>query len=1700
MNNLRVLKISVSLFAVLLLSSLIGCQKFLKQQQRAEQPADEEKVSPLTKVEKVFALAKGFANGSKTIADLKSEFDTLTAEELNELAEKQDGAHRFVNLMAMGSASSDSIGVIQKTLNAPAPSTTGKDKILGKSLVKELLSSRRPSGEVNAERINLLGVILERFPEQINNLKKTDGAFDVKSFNEVIASLDSAQVEPIVAALNNDNFNEWFTWATDVKNKAEAQPAFKMLYSKAPAEQARLRDKLLEHNSSDPDPVKRKAMIEAMIDEADAWGILASLDSDLFTLISTNAGSTFNGPLLYVLTMRAIRENSLPGAMPQNAFDDLRDYASKIKAAINDPAKYSNLATIDLWGSTPKKTILDALKDALAPAYKNYANYYLDLAEPKDVFAAARAPLNIVSNEILKDLYDKVIGADASKANLLSQETVPAGSPDAGLRFIDLLIKRSIDAAGDSFDILNKYLNSINVAAGGGALGLAAEKAQLDDGAGHVPVKVLLRVPPRPNDDPMQKAKVVKRLLQNDDGATLAKLSPPEFKAYIESIYAKSGPGGTGAQEFKEMYNKPGLAAKREVMRNALFQRAAASATSLRTFIDQIVDPLDPWGLRAGLLVDDYELAPPGPGKKGPLLYVLALRAIAQPAAQLDDALKEYRGFSEGIRDVLGNGPFKTQATVTKFGLVPKKSILERLQEALLPKNRDNFAPYYLTLGSTEDIYRASLKPENIVSNLILKEIYDLIIGNSEVAAAKLAQEHTPGQVKFIHRLAERSADATGNSFYMLNRFLTGNYQNGETIALGTGPGAERALIDDATGGKKPLKLLLERRALNAPPHDSAQKILKLTRMLSHVTSANLPNALAGITTVELGDLSPLLLSHPAVFKKIYAFYAPNSNEAKALRNGLLAEAYKSPDATVKLIKDIMNPADIYGLYAGRITDSYKLDRKPPGGGGLPHEGTLLYVLTKGAIDENALGNSKAFYRLKDFAQAMKDNWGASIPTYNDYFSVNIEPGKGVTIKQDLENNLPAQDKPLAAAYLGSAKPQDIIDATEKSPALVSNDQLKSLYNLIIGVDPANAAVLGALKGTITNKSFIELLLERPVDTQGRSYVMLDAFLDGIYWAAEKVNPGTGGQAELAQLKKNHVVNRFPFKILTDPTRVGDDAIQKSNILIRMLNHEDGSTLDKLNAADLESLRFFAAGSAGAQAFNMLYRALKKLDLTKPLLDQDKRLKVMRSTLLKEVYNSIPNVLRFVENLTEYDKKKSLYTDIWGLNSGLEKDTWELDDPTAPGAKFTGTLIEVLTEGAIADEHINPNRARYLALRNIARNIKDTLDRGNIGKYEAKAAGAKTALTAELDATHPGFAYYYLHLDVPKGAAIPGTNPPVLDQSQIVMDTVNNVLSFDDKVLNAIYAQAIDKEAQAWALSQKTNMAGQAFIQVLISKDTKSGIINSIFDDYLKKIHAYAESKTVGTGAKAVADQIAEIDAAGKNVLYVLLDKNGGKPSTDVVPLIARAASAADPILFKGINTDLQAKALLNALYENALYKTLAKVFAELPDGQMKTLAKWCGQRTDNLEIGPMFKQELQVRAAKRQEMIDTLVETAYDKGKTDSPTNPFKEVMYMIDNDFLDDTTLKGSFFNPVPPSVKVGLSTLLFVMIDVENPAGAHLTNELVDTLKKKFRGVNPVTDWQNYLDNLINLNNTQSTLMLLMSLKPTLTLPNAKKWLKY
>lgn len=1582
------------------------------------------------KVDKAFDLAKGFAKGTVPIESLKSTFDTLTDEEMATLKEKQDKDNNdFGQFVVMGVSSAESMAIAKRYLQQKSSWNDEKQHLKCQAWIEALRVGRRPTNEKPIDHYKTTALLLTHCPDQINDLNNVQKTLDATWFNGVVTEVEPSNTQ-MLDKLSDKKLYEWFSWATPHLN--DAQPVFAVMLVKASNKtQDKLRNRLLSEYS------KTRTDLETLIDQASLWGL--NLENDQFVMPALTPGTSFQGSLLYVLTKRAISGGAIVGNRLSQAMHDLRGYAEKIKTALG--ANYVDHITVRDFGIGALEKIHTVLEAALSPThYEAFTDYVLDVNTPKDVYNAAGQPEAEVSNQMLKELYLLVIDSN-QKAEALGHEPIGGGAE----KFIHRLVQRN--ANSESGFLLNDFLGRL-----GGTIG---ERAQLtNNDGGNFPIALAVTNA----GDPLIRQTMVNRLLKEDDGTAVATLTQNQLKELVDNAFNHRGFGDNGPENFKLLYTTlHAYPAQQQILRSRLLEKANNDPNDVQDLVDRIVDAHDVWGLKGGLTTDDYTLPTvPNPGS---LLYVLTKKAVG---INTTTGFLALRGYAKAIRASLGDLAYSAYLTHANVLDPPGLNTIASILNAhLTPKHQQNFSNYYLGKETVADLYAAADIPENDLPNHNLKELFDAIINNDNAQVLALAAEGGGGANRFLHRLLKRSTDGEGNSKYMLSKFLDG---------LG-GAAQETLNLDDNSGGATPLKVLFNAARILPAGHADVphQKTAVIERLVRNIG----PLAVAGVTGGDLFGQMSLLLTMPASFKKLYNAFPNNSMERLFLRTTLLEDAYGKPaPALKKVIADITDAADIWGLRSGIENDVYELNKNPGPG---VWTGPLLYVLARRAVDDkNTNTNPNAYVALGELALLVKNAFSLLGANFSDHISVTQYGAPPQTIIGLLTDpGFGGLAIGFAQSYVAAGTINSLFSSVDDLGG-VTNSLLKELYMLIVANDDAKASALSLLTDVAHhNETFLHKLLKRTADAD--TSAVLHSFLTAVFH-------GGGAAAELALLNNDLGTGSYPIKILADlliPARAGDNPTQKASMFTRLLEHDDGTAASTITGQELFAQKFFSAGTKGQEAFAKFYAKFA----ADPLKQE-----ALRSSLIDDAHGSPPGGLA---NLTTLVEQITNPSDTWGLRATLSTDIFRA---TNRFMHFhVGNLLFVLTSLAIEDARAAPSVAKglevYSALRNSARMIKNTLEAAVANTYFAYVTAATSdaiaLLKANLDATHGGFAEYFLDYNQ--------TPIPDLDAARLLFAASR--VTNDTKVLKWLYDNYFTDGVAIEIANLPPLADGNNFIHNLVRKENLQIPYDILINLFARLEPAHAALRT----ALVSAD-----NADGKNPIKLMLGKNipPGVPQNLLSAMVTYANQAAIEENIRLTHLVIDTDKLLTFIKGNSL--AVLNVFNQADDqDRLGALAYWCGAETDNYQSAATsvdtfksaFRHRYGALAAfpnKQATMRNKLFAGALTGFS--AKEKRLNDASVIVDEGFLDFVVLSSNTFDPMDTGRN---STLLYAAIESLQPQHKVELAQLITALKTKF---NVAADWRLYLDTPNNdgVAGLQSIMNLVIPMATSRA--DAEDWLAY
>lgn len=543
-----------------------------------------------------------------------------------------------------------------------------------------------------------------------------------------------------------------------------------------------LRSTLLGQVASKP-KLLAKFITEVTTKDPNVWDLSSTVATDIYRILKSPvpAGDPkyHEGILIYVLVMMAIDANN------EEAYQKLAIYAQLIKNNLGE-ANYKKLITENNYDGKSIQTLLKSALDSNAI----FANSYLAIGSPADIYEAVK--LTDVSNELIRSLYDSIIGDDDN----LAQDLAKLGKANED-KFIHELLKRPAD--NNTEFVLNKFLTAIYNAAEKkkSGQGKVAEKAQLNipGAGGKYPLGIMLNST-RENDNPLSKGNMIARLLKYDDGEkALASVTVPDLESQTWFVTSKEN----GREAFKKIYSNPKINTdenKLAALRNALFAGAnndPNNPSRINELVNEIAGTEDIWGLRAKIISDNYKLpslyTPKDKVYEGTLPLVLTQDAIEKATKEGPTYFNKFlRPNTEAIKKAVQ--PTETDADKGKYvefanKLVDGHSAVSRLKAYLsaLKEPYPGLLEYILQLdtaepGFNEDLIFAAAKNKpwtNVFDNSTLKWLYGQAI--DEAAAVKLGEINKldPTKDKFINLLADREIDKNLSAIFLdfLNKIQT---------------------------------------------------------------------------------------------------------------------------------------------------------------------------------------------------------------------------------------------------------------------------------------------------------------------------------------------------------------------------------------------------------------------------------------------------------------------------------------------------------------------------------------------------------------------------------------------------------------------------------------------------------------------------------------------------------------------------------------------------------------------------------------------------------------------------------------------------------------------------------------------------------------------------------------------------------------
>lgn len=989
--------------------------------------------------------------------------------------------------------------------------TGGKNPL---QIVSEV--SKRPNPEDDLEKANIVARLL-------SNDSDGKGVLAL-SIAELEKLAERAFQEGGNAGRGQGDFRRLYETMTAARNDAlaKADAANEAL---ATNNMRALRNKLVTMAVAQPAPALQ-TLVDAMVDTKNpTWGLGAGIATDDY-LLGADAKKFSKGSLLWVLAERA------RGINTPAAYEELRGFAKSIKSRLGD-APYQLFAT-NVLGLNGGKSVRKELKTVLnASGRKSFANYYLAIETPKDVYDATLMPIASMPNSVLKQLYELVIRDVPQLAVDLAAYPTTPGVHD---RFLHGLIRRGADV--DTRELVNKFLSAVST-----SLGMANEPMLLRvvDTAGEGVLKNFVKVG-RKHDDAGKRAQILGRLLQNADGTIFAGVTPDELTALTPIL--KHHPS-----VFKKLYQlfNP-LSREARALRSALLEDALAQTLTAETLLREFADSAtDKWGVQAAITDETHKFKiatiPAGGFHRGPLLEVLVNRKIDEMAAAPVEAMRDLRKLAVIIKKAYGDRAqnYDNFTTVTVFAL-GGKTIKQTLVDALAPSGRRLFANSFLAREQPADVFDAAQEPEVIVTNEMLRTLYLSVVGHNLLLVDQLAKLGGGGADAFIHHLVRRKVDASGESAKILKLFL-------DDLSVVE----KKNQIHNVGSGLYPLQVLADPLRV-AADDDAKAKVSMFDELLKDDGGT----ALATLTENNFFAQRCFMGAEAAglaLFKTLYnhAAIAPDASKQRGLRSSLLNEAYSLGKVTA-LVSDLVF-VDSYGFGATLNLDSYRLEQDPVGAP--PHEGNLLYVITKRAIQTATRTASHDSYReLRLVALELRKKF---LPV--DYVTFATDPMSDAVAALKVE-----LDKPnlfgLAEYYLDMDERlatfnEHTVFAASKN--VVKNKVFDSailqwLYKTVI-VDNAKAQALMALH--VAGERFIHRVVAQ--DLSDAINDILEDYL--LKLSAAGYAAGAVADVNGAAPPKN------ALQIILTPSRGGAGVKKaKLDILATLAKYADGPTLQTIGA------------------------------------------------------------------------------------------------------------------------------------------------------------------------------------------------------------------------------------------------------------------------------------------------------------------------------------------------------------------------------------------------------------------------------------------------------------------------------------------------------------------------------------------------------
>lgn len=542
-----------------------------------------------------------------------------------------------------------------------------------------------------------------------------------------------------------------------------------------------------------------------------------------------------------------------------------------------------------------------------------------------------------------------------------------------------------------------------------------------------------------------------------------------------------------------------------EVLRSLLLTEVLDKPSALLNIISQ-----SEWGLKYNILKDTYILPSllPATQIKGPLLYIMAARAIMEDSQKVSTKPHDFTTFTSIATTILNNLVDDDE----KKAYLVKENIWSLFSKAL---GKEPFIGYYFNLANPSDMMKAI--SSNDLSNIDLLELYDKIIIDHDKAIA-LAKIKDSDSYSFIHKLFKRKIDS-------FSRKLALNFIK----AIGDDE-AQRLLADNTnTVNKNPWQLLLNNSESNNNDEDKDNIITVLlskadTTIVNQLSDDDISN--------QVQRFFMLKDNNKALFKDFYIKL--DSNQQKIARSKLLSTIL-SHNEEEGFIIDIVSNEDVYGLKAGINDDIYLVNSFA--------DGSLFYIIVQKILQEGR--DKPQLAKILSLSQMLKPILGI------DYDPHLHKDFAGTNIKQYVANELRSKGMyHFAGYYLASPKEEDVYAAAAMTS--IKDDMVYQLFSLIIKND-AQALTLANI--FINNKGFIHHLAARTMDKS--IYNMMMTYLHKL--------PLDKQQEELLK----GVVKPLKIILAKDRSKVDKEDIKLSLVKILANNIDNKDAVDSLLTDDI---------------------------------------------------------------------------------------------------------------------------------------------------------------------------------------------------------------------------------------------------------------------------------------------------------------------------------------------------------------------------------------------------------------------------------------------------------------------------------------------------------------------------------------------------